>query len=192
MVFLVPIKKDIPESGNHSDRDQQTREFMSLLVPNQRSILAFILSLVPNKVDAEDILQEALTEMWKKFYQFEIGTDFTAWGVTIAKYKVFEFRRKTRGSKLQFNDKLVHILEVESDQKQKDISVHIDLLEKCTQKLESKEINFLKLRYENDLTLKKIAGRTGMSLQSVHRAISRIHAKLVRCIRLTLRQEETA
>lgn len=192
VAFSMPIERNMPDSANHSDRDQQTREFMALLVPNQRRILAYILCMVPNKVDAEDILQETLTMMWGKFDQFEVGTDFVAWSVTIAKYKVLEFRRKTKGSKLQFGDKLTHILEVESDQKLKKTSKHIDLLRECVRKLALKEITFLKLRYEHDLTLKNIAARTGISLQGVHKAISLIHAKLVRCIRLTLRQETTA
>ena len=68
-------------------KDPKARQFMSILVPNQRRILAFILSMVPNKQHTEDILQETLAEMWTKFEQFEIGTDFAAWGCTIAKYK---------------------------------------------------------------------------------------------------------
>jgi hypothetical protein len=40
---------------------------ISLLVPNQTRILAFILSLVPNISDAEDIYQEPVSTMWEKF-----------------------------------------------------------------------------------------------------------------------------
>ena len=178
------------DSDRHPDKDRKAEKFMALLVPNQRRILAFILSMVPNKLDTEDILQETLAEMWNKFDQFEIGTDFVAWGCTIAKYKVLEFRRKTKNSKLQFNDNLVQILEIESDQKLKNISCYIDALQECTRKLSLKEIGFLKQRYENDLTLTKIAARTGISFQGVHKAISVIHSKLVRCIRTHLRQEE--
>ncbi len=174
-----------------TEKDPKARQFMSILVPNQRRILAFILSMVPNKQYTEDILQETLAEMWNKFDQFEIGTDFVAWGCTIAKYKVIEFRRKVMNSKLQFNDSLIRILEIESDQKLKKMSCYIDALQQCMQKLTMKEVGFLKQRYENDLTLTKIASRTGISIQGVHKAISIIHSKLVRCIRTSLRLEET-
>ncbi|HML73206.1 MAG TPA: sigma-70 family RNA polymerase sigma factor [Anaerohalosphaeraceae bacterium] len=172
-------------------KDPKARQFMSILVPNQRRILAFILSMVPNKQYTEDILQETLAEMWTKFEQFEIGTDFAAWGCTIAKYKVIEFRRKAKNSRLQFNDSLMRILENESDQKLKKMSCYIDALQQCIQKLTLKEVGFLKQRYEEDLTLTKIASRTGISFQGVHKAISIIHSKLVRCIRANLRLEET-
>lgn len=179
------------DTDRHSDKDPRAGKFMALLVPNQRRILAFILSLVPNKLDTEDILQETLAEMWNKFDRFEMGTDFVAWGCTIAKYKVIEFRRRVKNTRLQFNDSLVQILEIESDQKLKKMSCYIDALQQCMQKLTRKEIGFLKQRYEDDLTLTKIASRTGISFQGVHKAISIIHSKLVRCIRTSLRLEET-
>ncbi len=182
----------MPDSDRHLNMNSQAGKFMSLLVPNQRRISAFILSMVPNKQDTEDILQETLAEMWNKFDRFEIGTDFVAWGCTIAKYKVIEFRRKVKNSRLQFSDSLIRILEMESDQKLKKMSSYIDALQQCMQKLSLKELGFLKQRYEDDLTLTKIASRTGISLQSVHKAISIIHSKLVRCIRTNLRLEETA
>jgi predicted DNA-binding protein YlxM (UPF0122 family) len=85
----------------------------------------------------------------------------------------------------------MRILENESDQKLKNMSCYIDALQQCIQKLTLKEVGFLKQRYEEDLTLTKIASRTGISFQGVHKAISIIHSKLVRCIRANLRLEET-
>ena len=43
--------------------NKETKAFISLLVPNQRRIQAFILTLVPNINDAEDIYQETISEM---------------------------------------------------------------------------------------------------------------------------------
>ena len=54
-------------SGDNEDAEL----FINLLVPNQRQIQAFILMLVPNIDDAEDIYQEALSEMWKEYGAIE-------------------------------------------------------------------------------------------------------------------------
>ena len=178
------------ESDRQSESSQRTGEFMHLLVLNQRKIQAFILSTTPNKTDAEDILQDVLTEMWNKFDQFKPGTNFAAWGCTIAKYKVIEFRRKNRNSRLQFNDDLVRILEYESQNHNQSGSVYAEALECCLQKLAPKEIGLLKHRYENDMTLKEIAHQVGISFQGVHKAISIIHVKLLRCIGYNLHEKE--
>ncbi|MCK4998887.1 MAG: sigma-70 family RNA polymerase sigma factor [Anaerohalosphaera sp.] len=175
-------------SGDNKD----TELFVNLLVPNQRRIQAFILMLVPNINDAEDIYQEALSEMWKKFDTFQAGTDFVAWAMTVAKYKVLTFRRKSQNSKMQFNSKIYEILESAASSKISSLQEHLDVLKKCVRKLPEKEMFLLKLRYENDMTFQKISLRTGKTPPSIHRVMSTIHSKLALCIRRTLRLEEIA
>ena len=162
---------------------------MRLLVPNQRRILAFIIAMVPNKNDAEDILQETLAEMWVKFDTFTIGTDFTAWGCTVAKFKVLEFRRKHCDKRLLFNDNLISIIEKKAGKFQES-SEYGQALRSCMYKLAAKELQYLKHRYEQEMSLKEMANIFGISLQGVHKAIGVIHVKLTRCIRLALRDEE--
>jgi RNA polymerase sigma-70 factor (ECF subfamily) len=55
------------------------REFIRLLTANQSRIYAYIVSLVPNFNDADDIMQETTTMMWERKEDFESGTDFVAW-----------------------------------------------------------------------------------------------------------------
>ena len=73
-------------------------QFMRLFLQSERRILGFILSLVPNLSDAEDLMQETCSIMWSKIDQFEPGTDFTAWGISIARYRVLTYRRKTQSA----------------------------------------------------------------------------------------------
>jgi len=163
------------------EQDDKTHEFMTLLVSNQRKIHAFILSLVPHKSDSEDIMQDTLTEMWKKFDQYESGTNFARWGITIAKFKVLNFRRKTKKSR--FSDKFIELLHAESQSSLDTMDARIDTLRECIKKLSSKELKLLRLRYENDLTFRKIASIYGYSHQAICKAISLIHARLVQCVR---------
>lgn len=179
------------ESG-HFENDTNAREFMSLLVQNQRNILAFILSLVPQKNDAEDIFQDTLTEMWKKFGQYESGTNFSAWGTVIAKYKILEYRRRTQKTKIHFGNQLLELLQAESSKKVGRLDEYIGALQDCTKRLSSKELDFLRLRYEEDMTFRNIARHTGLTHQAICKAMGRIHARLVRCIRTCLRLEELA
>ena len=138
--------------GNLEDR-KDTETFIGLLVPNQRRIQAFILTLVPNIIDAEDVYQETVSEMWKKFDMFQEGTDFVAWAVTIAKYKVVTFRSKSSRSKVQFNSRIYEILESAASSKMDSIHDHLNVLKKCLKKLSEKEKLLLKLRYERDMTI---------------------------------------
>ena len=71
--------------------------FTALLLQNQKRIYGLILSLVPNGPDADDIMQEACSVMWKKFETFEEGTNFAAWALRIAALVLAMGRQKRRG-----------------------------------------------------------------------------------------------
>ena len=53
-------------------------EFLRLYTKYQHRILSYIFVLVPNRTDAEDLLQDTAVLLWAKFDEFESGTDFAA------------------------------------------------------------------------------------------------------------------
>jgi RNA polymerase sigma-70 factor (ECF subfamily) len=175
-----------------TNNSPDSKDFVSLLIPNQRKIQAYIITLVPNINDAEDVYQETVSEMWNKFSTFEPGTDFVAWAITTARYKVLSFRSKHQKSKVQFNSTTYEILESAAGSQLPAIQDHLDVLGECLGKLSDKEKSLLKMRYENDLTFQKIASRVGKTAPALHRTLSIIHAKLAFCIRHILHQEEIA
>ena len=59
---------------------------------NHKRIYAFILGMVANYQDAEDIFQQTILIMWSKFDRYERGTSFTSWGATVAKYEILNAR----------------------------------------------------------------------------------------------------
>ncbi len=170
----------------------ETERFMTLLVANQRRIYTFIRYLVPNRNDADDILQETLTEMWNKFHMFEDGTSFDSWGMTIAKYKVLSYSQKKNRNHYLFGTEVIELLHTDSESQHRcdNLLEKIDVLKKCTSKLASKEKELISLRYEKGLTFDNIARRIGYSISAVHKNIYRIHGNLAKCVRLTLRLDE--
>ena len=163
-------------------KEDEYREFVGLVISNQAKINAYILSMVPQKQDSEDILQDTLIEMWKKYSQFEKGSNFLAWGFTIAKYKILNYRRKKKSNKVQFSDQLLDIFENESESRICAIESRIDKLKNCIRVLSSKETKLLRLRYEDDLTFREIAKIYGYSHQAICRAMAVVHSRLVNCI----------
>lgn len=52
--------------------------FLRLFVKSRTQILTFMLTLVPNCADAEDIMQNTAAIMWRKFHEFKLGTNFVS------------------------------------------------------------------------------------------------------------------
>ena len=57
------------DNGQPSGADRQD-EFVRLLAGHDRAIMLFILSLVPNWADAEEIRQETSVKLWQEFSKF--------------------------------------------------------------------------------------------------------------------------
>ena len=54
-------------------------EFVGLLMGSQQRVFSYILTLLPNVADAQDVLQETSIVLWRRLAEYEPGTDFTAW-----------------------------------------------------------------------------------------------------------------
>jgi RNA polymerase sigma-70 factor (ECF subfamily) len=63
---------------------ERQEEFVQLLNGAHALLLRYVLSLLANRHDAEDVLQRASVVMWRRFATVEPGTDFVAWATTVA------------------------------------------------------------------------------------------------------------
>ncbi len=158
---------------------------MGLALSSQKELYVYVLSLVISTSDADDILQDVLALMWTKFNEFRPGTDFVAWGKTIARYKVMDFLRKTKASKLHYDSDVLKLIESKSSQSH-NLTDHKKAMQDCLKKLSEKYMGVLRMRYVNDMTFNQMSRKLGVSKQSVHRAVSRIHALLVKCVNRVL------
>lgn len=170
----------------NEDTSHLQPQFMRLFVANQRSIYAYILALVHNYVDADDILQETSVVMWRKFGEFQPGTDFIAWGITIARYQVMKFSKLRSRSKVQFNDDLVHAIADCTEVQLAGLDDRLKALRRCRRKLNEQSRFLVEMKYDQGVSFARIAERTGRSIQSIYKRMSRIQSTLLRCIERTL------
>ncbi len=173
------------------NKSRKTEEFMGLLVQNQSQIRSYIACMVPNRNDCDDVLQETLSEMWHKFDEYEDGTNFRAWGVAIARFKILSHQRKYKASKLHFNSDTLKLLEKETkaNSEQSFMQDQKTILRQCLEKLSNKEKRYLSYRYKEQLTFQGFADHFGISMQGAYKAISLIHARLLKCMQLDMKEK---
>jgi RNA polymerase sigma-70 factor (ECF subfamily) len=156
--------------------------FFQLFMESQKNLYAYILASIHNYADADDILQETATEMWRKFDQFERGTSFIAWGISIARNLIRNYFNSRKDSRFHFDDDLAQTIEeitlLEFDHKQ----IRLEALKKCYNQLSEFNQAMIKLRYNEGLTIKTIASRLGKPIQGIYKRMSRLHDSLLRCI----------
>ncbi len=169
---------------------KKTEEFLSLLMSNQRRIHGYVLSLVPNGHDADDIMQETTTILWRKFDEYQAGTNFASWGMKVAYYRILNFRTKKAKDKLVFSEDFLNQVHGVALTQQKYVAERTEHLQRCIRRLQPKDQRLLKSRYELTQRVQDIAAHKNRSVQYVYKHLARIHHVLQLCVERTFSQGE--
>lgn len=173
--------------------DDRHDEFMDLFLEHQPRIYGYVRTLLLQKADADDVMQETASVLWKKFDEFERGTHFDRWAFRVAYFQVRKFRQaKARESKrLQFSDEILDLLAHDAEPFLDSTEEVAATLESCLRKLDSDDRQMVAWRFEDKGTNRTVAQRVGKSESVVSRRLSRIYEALMRCISLHQKLEVT-
>lgn len=171
---------DTPTKEDHDDLYER---FLHLLVQNQRNIFGFILSMVPQHSVAEDLLQETIMVMWRKFSTFQSGTNFKAWAFQIAKLHILKWREKSKNNRVKFSTEALESIDIVS--KSDSFKHEDDLLEAlkdCMEKLNVEDKCLIEMRYFDRMKIKQIALTLKRPIHGMYKTMARVHHLLCLCI----------
>jgi RNA polymerase sigma-70 factor (ECF subfamily) len=168
----------------------KTEQFVQLLTQYQQRVHLFILSLVPDRTDAEEILQETNLVLWQKFADFRPGSDFRAWAFQVAFNKVKAFRERHGRRRLRFSDGVMDRLAGLAAAEPETVPATIEILQECKKLLNNQDRDLIERRYEPGATTASVAGALGRSEAAVYKAVVRIRRALHDCVQRFLRREE--
>jgi RNA polymerase sigma-70 factor, ECF subfamily len=166
----------------HKEADEKDEHFLRLLIGNQQNIYAFILAMIHNRNDADDILQETITVMWRSFKDYQPGTSFVAWGISIARNMTLKFFEKNRYSKLKFSSDIEKEIDSIAAKTLESGENRLDALRNCMKKLNLQNMGLIQLHYEEGKPLRQIANERGISIHTMYRVMGRIHKLLQQCV----------
>lgn len=167
-------------------------ELIELFTKNQRRLYLYILAQVPHPVDAEEVLQETNLVIWRKFEEFELGTNFVAWACRIASYEVLKYRERRRRDRLYFSDQFVQRIAVEAQSGVQPFDERRRALMQCLAKLRKPDRELIQRRYSPGENGKSVAEALGRPANSVYQSLGRIRRRLLDCIRRRLAAEAGA
>jgi RNA polymerase sigma-70 factor, ECF subfamily len=170
--------------------DAKGREFLKRFLPAERRIFGYILTLVPDRADADDLLQETSLAMWEQFDPGDPPRDMLAWGCRIAYFQVQHHRRAWR-RRMQFSDRLVRRLAESAREQSRSLRLEErgEFLADCMAKLPPRDRELLAERLKDGATTQSTAERLGRTADVVYKAMARIRRLLADCIERRLRAE---
>jgi RNA polymerase sigma-70 factor, ECF subfamily len=173
-----------------ADGSARLDEFMRLYTQHQRRLYVYLLSLVHNVADAEELLQETSYVLWKKFGEFAPGSNFGAWACRVAYFEVLKFRDRRNQGELplspQFLERVAEKMVEVSDL----LEMRADVFNYCMDRLETPDRELITRRYAPGASVKLIADELRRTAHSVSKSLGRIRKLLLECVDRRLRQEE--
>lgn len=159
-----------------------TTQFIQLLTAHQSRLYAYVLSLVLDQNEADDVLQQTNSILWQKASDFEIGTNFVAWSFRIAYYQVLAHRKGKQRDRLIFDEDLLSEISATATQCDESFETRQRLLRVCLAKLSERHRDFVRRRYSTGSSLQSIADDTDTAVNNVKQILFRARAVLTKCV----------
>lgn len=171
--------------------DPVSVEFSQQLTLIQRKLYSYILTLVPNRAEAEDILQETNLVLCRKAGEYDTDGNFQGWAFRISRFQVMAYLKKRKRDNLLISGDIVELLidEVEDltrfDRMRKALAY-------CLENLTEKSREVARLRFEGSLSLADISKTLGRPMGTISATLFRIRHTLTLCVRQKVAEEEAA
>lgn len=173
--------KTVEKPSHQMDRKEK---FIQLLTSHQDVLLTYIRAALGDYFTAKDVLQEVNVVLWRKAETFEEESDFRAWALRIAKFKVLSCFRDRKRNRLFYDEAALDRLAEETEQSAEawQREERMTALEECLPLLPSKQRDLLRKRYVPGSSLKLLAASAGQSVGAVKMILLRARQTLLDCI----------
>lgn len=165
-------------------------EFVSLYVRHEPAVFSFVLSMVQNTADAEDVTQRASMTMWRCFDQYQSGTNFRNWAFQIAKNAALNHLKKIRRDRHVFSEKLITILAEQTEERAENLDARRRALDFCLKKLPKADHQMVAGCYAEGSNIRSFAEQAGESANKIYKRLNRVRSQLQKCIVRQLGLEE--
>ncbi len=177
------------EKRTTSSADERYEAFVRLLVEHEPSVRAFLRGLLPTWHDVEEVTQEASLVAWRKFDDFEAGTAFGGWLLTIARFEALKYRRRVARSPLVFADDIWDLLADEACAMEAQ-PIRRQHLEVCLGKLNLSKRDLLLNVHTPGVVMREVALQSGKSEQAFYKVIQRLRAVVLECVTKAIAAED--
>ena len=154
-------------------------------------LVAYARSLLGNYAAADDVLQEAMLVVVRKYEQFEEGTSVLAWCRSIVRIEVLRAKQLRQRENTLAERLLDDAIDAAFDEFQ--IARRHDEAEKwrqalrhCLERVPERGQNVLRARFAEEMSYQQIGERLGMTIEAVRKALFRLKKQVRSCVESSL------
>ncbi|HYG75547.1 MAG TPA: sigma-70 family RNA polymerase sigma factor [Planctomycetota bacterium] len=156
--------------------------FVRLFSQHEHRIYSYIVALLSNWADADEVMQETSIALWEMFEQFQEGTDFSSWACRVAHFRVLRFRQQRQRDRHEFGEDLVESLGTTAATEMDTLEERRMALAGCMDNLSPEDRELLKRCYSEGVLIKEIAEQLNRPVKGIYKDLARIRRALFECV----------
>lgn len=172
--------------------NDRTEQFLRHYSGCESQLRAYLMALLGNRSDVEDVFQETTLALWRSFDDFIPGTSFMVWARQIAFHRVLQFRVQKQRRGVPCSEAFLNAVQQTMVAHADQLDARLGALAGCVEKLADADRKLIAMRYESNHTIKDVAAQLGKPANTLYKALERIRHALVVCIERAIAREERA
>jgi RNA polymerase sigma-70 factor (ECF subfamily) len=164
--------------------------FAEQLTHNQHRIFAYIVTLVANRDDAEDIFQEVCLVLWKKWKEYDVEGSFFGWACGVAHNKVRNKLRTSSRARVQLSEEVLSQIAAVRAKADELLEMRSHFLGPCLNQLSDQQRQLIEQCYLGDRSINAIANEMRISPAALTMRLQRIRRTLFECIDLSSKSQK--
>ncbi|AMV18550.1 sigma-70 family RNA polymerase sigma factor [Planctomyces sp. SH-PL14] len=171
-----------PPSPSFPDGDPPGGAFAGLIVKHDRALLRYIMTLIPRRDDAEEILQRTAATLWEHFPQYDRTRPFLPWALRFAYFEVLNFRKEMARDRLVFREDVLALIAETRGQLEPELDARRAALRSCLDRLAPADLSLLRRRYCDSSSVGTLAEEAGKTAKALYRRLDRIRELVWECV----------
>ncbi|WP_197452214.1 sigma-70 family RNA polymerase sigma factor [Rosistilla carotiformis] len=165
-------------------REMELRlEFEQMLQASRDKLMLYLVALVSNVADAEDLCQRISLVMWQKFSDYDRSRSFLSWACGIARFEAYNFRRARVADRMLWRNDLPELLASTLENlDQAPSHQRLSALRNCVQALPEREQSFVWQIYWEGRSFDSIAQSLGCSVRTFYNRMYLLRRRLSHCV----------
>lgn len=172
--------------GSTNDHER----FMRLFLENEPQILRAVMTYVPQRGDARDIVQDTAVALWDHFQEYDAERPFANWAIGYARIFVRRYFRSVK-RRVSLTEKAAEALLIEAEARDATREQREMALAQCLQELPAQGRSLIEGYYFAEQSIPALAANQGRTVDAVYKTMQRLRQILFHCINSKLTEPTT-
>ena len=174
----------MPSNALHSfgDATAAQQRFLALFLRSEREIFRYVAVLVPNVIEAEEIVQQTALALWEKFDSYDPARPFTPWACRFALNQARQWMERRQKWQILLADGLAEELARRREDLAPELERRLVHLEGCVAKLPGEQRTVVEGYFYRRLGIEALAKESGRTVEATYKKLQRIRSALRQCL----------